>query len=139
VLFKEQAEARKLAVQSTQVDDAEPVVEAESSKKRSEIPHILPPELLESDDDDHETTEASRPSKKVKFSGAQELPEKRLPRERIRPRDKRVGSTVYRVLSNKEDLKLAPKAGKHSVNLKTQLLVRRRLPRTKSNFFLKRR
>lgn len=107
-------------------------------KRRLEIPDVLPPEFLESDDEDEEEREAGnvsqpRKNKKIKFSTV----EKRLAREDRAPRDERVGSTVYRVVADKRDPKLAPKLGKQSRNLKEQLLRRHRVPQARRGFLVK--
>ena len=149
-LFKKQAEARKrtseLAAQdgrSGSVDDLDQAAGEGSRpevqrKRKLEIPDVLPLELLESDDeDDEETGQAelatARQAKKVRFDNG----ERRSSRGDRPPRDRRVGSTVYRVMTDKTDGKLAPKAGKQSKNRREVMLVRKRAPKRRGGFFVK--
>lgn len=140
-MFKNQAEARKRTSGLASQDDGQGATEAapepEAQRKRKfEIPHVLPLELLESDDEEESMPAAlaeERRPKKIKFDAME-----RLSREDRTPRDQRVGSTVYRVLTNKTDGILAPKAHKQTSNQKQQMLLRRRAPRRKGGFFVKR-
>lgn len=79
-----------------------------------------------------ELTEGRR-HKKIRFDA-----EERLSREVAAPRDRRVGTTVYRVLADKSDGLLAPKAGRQAKITRQQLMVRKRAPVRKGSFFVKR-
>lgn len=140
-LFKSQAEARKRTSGPVSQGDGsgatEAALEAAAQRKRKlEIPHVLPLELLESDDEEElapvELAEGRRP-KKIRFDAME-----RLSREDRTPRDQRVGSTVYRVLTDKADGILAPKSHKQTSNQKQRMLLRRRAPRRAGGFFVKR-
>lgn len=98
---------------------------------------MLPPEFLESDDEDNETeahdiAEVTQ-NKRIKFNTV----EKRLSREGKAPRDEQVAGTVYRVVTDKTDKKLAPKMRKETRNLKEQLLSRNRAPQKRRGFLVK--
>lgn len=140
MLFKTQAEARKRtsgpAAQAEASTSTDLALRPETQrKKKLEIPHVLPLELLESDDDE-ETRPAERAEgrgpKKIKFDTA----EMSSLEERL-PRDRRVGSTVYRVLADRDDGILAPKAHKQAMNVRQGLLLRKRAPRRRGGFFIK--
>ncbi|KAL2753793.1 hypothetical protein ACRALDRAFT_1082755 [Sodiomyces alcalophilus JCM 7366] len=106
------------------------------------LPSVLPAEYLDSDSDDSdagmdlESTTKQRPRKARKVSTAQ----RSLIREAksALPRDKLVGSTLYRVAPKKQDERLAPKGSKHSANAKRALMSRgRSAVSTKKGFFVK--
>lgn len=81
---------------------------------RSNLPDLLPEEFLNDDVEEAELEseeEAPRKSKKIKF----------LYPEEKKPKDKKLGSTTYRVAqTNKESL--APKASKSALAMKAALL-----------------
>jgi len=89
-------------------------IESSKSQKidRNDLPELLPLEYLQDTPDEDTTvttTKSARPKpKKTKFL---ELAEKK-------PKDKRIGSTTYRVREAKPDSKLAPKASKTAMSLK---------------------
>jgi U3 small nucleolar RNA-associated protein 16 len=110
-----------------------------SRKRKLEVPDLLPPEFLESDDEEDlaptpKSAQAVRP-KKIKFADL----EKQLAREARPPRDERVGSTVYRVVAAQEDKRMAPKMDKSTRNLKESMLARKRIPQKKGGFLVKSR
>lgn len=72
-------------------------------------------------------------NKRVKFNTV----ERRVAREDRAPRDEQVGGTVYRVVKDKTDKKLAPKMRKETRNLKEQLLSRNRAPQKRRGFLVK--
>ncbi|KAM0334369.1 hypothetical protein ACHAQA_001395 [Verticillium albo-atrum] len=150
--LQDQAETRKAAAASIPAtpaaaraspsDDITPRTQLalESSaafKKRAStaaVPALLPAEFLDSDDsdaDDEPQADADaaaavrpRKSRKIALDKA--------------PRDEVVGSTVYRVAAAKQDVRLAPRGGKASVNAKRALLVRGRTGKAASKgFFVK--
>ncbi|KAH8803167.1 hypothetical protein F5884DRAFT_711706 [Xylogone sp. PMI_703] len=89
-----------------------------TSRKRKDLPFYLPEELLEDDEEEEEATmeldvvrEVKKP-KKIKFT---ELVEKK-------PKDKRVGSTIYRVSGGVTNAGLAPKATQQARSTKEQWL-----------------
>lgn len=110
-----------------------------SEKRKREVPKLLPLELLESDDEDDAPQQSisadDSKHKRRKLGG----PEQALLREPKPPKDKRVGSTAYRVVKPTGDARLAPKVKKQAVNLKETLLRRDRLPVRKGGFFVKSR
>jgi len=148
-LLKGQAESRKLALAEAigRARDSEepesledrmhPTGQPEGQRRRKpEIPDVLPPEFLESDDEDEiEAEEVSdvRQNKRIRFSNV----EKRVSKEDRAPRDERVGGTVYRVAADKTDKKLAPKMRKETRNLKEQFLSRNRAPQKRKGFLVK--
>lgn len=82
-------------------------------------------------------------SKKIKFDEIAEIAdqaETEAIRHRVKPRDVALGSTVYRVLAQQGDTRLAPKMHKNSRNVKEDLLKRKRGGVTvnkKKGFFVK--
>lgn len=158
-LFKQQAEKRKRTIkleihQSKATDNARDesdsrneLVEVEkattSGRRRAEkfnLHGMLPAEFLtdsESDDDDEKALKAVKKPKKITFDAAVQT----LGKEGKAPRDQIVGSTVYRVMADERNDKLAPKMNKNSRNLKDALLRRNRVGVTlaKSKGFLKKR
>lgn len=151
VLFKKQAEARKQAqaeAKEAAVAALGPVPEDDDEEEGSDIgvsskklkpattsKNLLPLEFLESDDEDEATTmtdaTAHKP-KKIKFNTV----ERRLARsEGRRPQDERVGSTLYRVLADRGDSKLAPKQHKYTLGMRKELLIRGRMAIQKKGFF----
>lgn len=144
--FKQQAEERKRAQRQADADEAddagastpETTPEPAEEKKRG-VPKLLPLELLESDDEDDAPQQplsaADGKHKRRKLSSA----EQRLLVEPKLPRDKRIGSTAYRVVAGKGDTRMAPKVKKQSVNLKETLLRRDRVAQPRGGFFVKKR
>jgi len=108
---------------------------------------VLPAEFLESDESDAEDAAGARP-KKVRLDGpaaaaAEEARKVRLLRQKDaeeagagRPRDTRVGSTVYRVVRAGGDARLGPRAHAESRRRREQLLVRSRAAVRKGGFFV---
>jgi negative regulator of replication initiation len=99
---------------------------------------LLPLELLESDDEDdvpQQDSAADSNRKRRKLGAAEQA----LLREPKQPKDKRLGSTAYRVVKPTGDARLAPKVKKQAVNLKETLLRRERVPVRKGGFFVKSR
>jgi hypothetical protein len=143
--FKQQAEERKRTQKPTRLDeeadDASPSTKPtpERAEKRREVPKLLPLELLESDDEDdvsqQPSSSANGNNKRRKLGGA----EHRLLAEPKLPRDKRLGSTAYRVVKGKGNTKLAPKVKQQAVNLKETLLRRDRVAQPRGGFFVNRR
>lgn len=144
--FKQQAEERKRTQKPTRLDeeadDASPSTKPTPErveKKRREVPKLLPLELLESDDEDDVSQQPSSAAdgnnKRRKLGGA----EHRLLAEPKLPRDKRLGSTAYRVVKGKGNTKLAPKVKQQAVNLKETLLRRDRVAQPRGGFFVNRR
>jgi hypothetical protein len=101
-------------------------------KRKREVPKILPLELLESDDEDDmaQETAVEAPTKRQK-TGSGWISEPKA------PRDRKVGSTVFRVVENARDKKLAPKAKKAAANMREDLLRRGKQPQVKKGFFAK--
>ena len=135
-LFKKQAQGRKRPAgpdaeeeKSTEarLDEQTPSFTGRG-KRKAEIPDLLPPEFLESDEEDYGRAAldapAERKPKKIKFDSSR------------RPRDERVGSTVYRIVSDKTDARMPPKAHKNSRSLKEQMVARKRVPQRKGGFFV---
>ena len=155
-MLKKQAKSRKAeaqpvskatAITATQVGDAPSealqvdAVSGSSRKRKLDTPNLLPDDLLESDDEADEE-EARRKealtlakSKKIKLDVNERVSQHAAPIAQ----DERVGSTVYRVVAEKGNGKLAPKVGKESWQLKEKLLARHRLPEKKKGFLVKKR
>ncbi|KAK4455858.1 hypothetical protein QBC34DRAFT_388130 [Podospora aff. communis PSN243] len=135
--LKQQAEKRK----STQVPEdkvEEPRTRSPRplfpEKRKREVPKLLPLELLESDDEDeanHSDSSASKGAPKRKKLVTGWVPEAKG------TRDQKVGSTVFRVVDNPGDKKLAPKAKKAAVHMREVLLKRAKAPHAKKGFFVK--
>lgn len=105
-------------------------IEAAGRKRRTDraqIPTLLPLEFLtdaSSSEDEGDTGEADASESRVKQRKVDVI-EKRLARLDRPPKDKRIGSTVYRVAARPEE-RLAPKAKRYSLNRRDQLLKRNR-------------
>lgn len=103
------------------------------------MPKLLPLELLESDDEDDVARESSSAAdgknKRRKLGGAEQA----LLREPKLPKDKRLGSTAYRVVKGTGDVRMAPKVKKQTVSLKETLLRRNRIAQPRGGFFVKNR
>ena len=156
-LFKAQAQAKALKRAGDEHPEASALPRksnGQAGPRRSEdgsrvrarrrpagVPALLPAELLESDSEDEEEKEqallreAKRP-KKITFGAA----ERQLDRAARPPAEKRVGSTVYRPLTVNKDTHLAPKARKHSMARKRELLNRGRTQvQQRGGFFVAKR
>jgi len=139
---KETAEAEDRAVKDERINPAVATLEKSATRKRpriykSSIPEILPPEFLESDSEDEDDADSSRLQrgpKKIKFDTAERI----LIQQERPPQDKRVGSTVYRVLGGQGNSQMAPKASQRSRNSKAFLLQRDKTPKHSGSFFAKR-
>ncbi len=153
-VFAQQARSRRSAKDTTTQPEAlatlenedasaeaqEAAIDEESPRKRKlEAPHLLPPELLESDDEEEdarprEQLSIARP-KKIKLDVTE-----RLTQHEPQPlQDEKIGTTVYRVTAERGNGKLAPKATKESWQLREKLLARHRLPEKKGAFLVKKR
>ncbi|KAL2201010.1 hypothetical protein P885DRAFT_73357 [Corynascus similis CBS 632.67] len=144
--LKRQAEERKRAQQAIGEEDEdgdaaqsgqEPTLELE--RKKRDVPKLLPLELLESDEEDdvahQDSPAADGQRKRRKLGGAEQA----LLREPKLPKDKRLGSTAYRIVKGNGDTRLAPKVKKHAVSLKGTLLRRDRVAKPRGGFFVKSR
>jgi len=141
--LKQQAEKRKStqtpAGAKSEDEGSEPEMRKSGAlfpeKRKREVPRLLPLELLESDDED-EAGYFSDSSTSKGVTKKQKIVTGWLPEAKA-PRDQKVGSTVFRVVENRGDKKLAPKAKKTAVNLRESLLKRKKAPQAKSGFFVK--
>jgi len=86
---------------------------------KAKLPEFLPQEFLDSDDDE----EAYQGD--LSSVGGEPKPKRRKSEQKKAPRDKRVGSTVYRVMSE-VDKRLAPRKEKSSKDVRARLLKRNR-------------
>ncbi|AEO58004.1 hypothetical protein MYCTH_107458 [Thermothelomyces thermophilus ATCC 42464] len=145
--LKRQAEERKRAQKASRQEDEDEDANLgggqdfppETEKRKREVPKLLPLDLLESDGED----DAPRPPspatnaqhKRRKLGGAEQT----LLREPKLPKDKRLGSTAYRVVKSSGDTRLAPKVKKQAVNLKETLLRRDRVAKPRGGFFVRSR
>ncbi|KAK3901674.1 hypothetical protein C8A05DRAFT_34645 [Staphylotrichum tortipilum] len=149
-LLKRQAEERKRAQGPAKKDEEEEEEEEdttpstlkatpETEKRKREVPKLLPLELLESDDEDYAAQQsnsaAEGKNKRRKLGGVEQA----LLREPKLPKDKKLGSTAYRVVKGAGDVRLAPRVKKQAVNLKETLLRRDRLAQPRGGFFVKNR
>ncbi|KAK4192061.1 hypothetical protein QBC35DRAFT_470334 [Podospora australis] len=137
-VFKQQA-AEKRALETSQPPADESKPEPVEKRKR-EVPKLLPLDLLDSDDEDDVRRSSDSPAnggdnKRRKVASV----DPRLLRDPKVKRDQRLGSTVYRVVADRGNGKLAPKAKKQSINLKETLLRRDRIPHSKTGFFINKR
>ena len=134
--FKQQAEEKKRAQEAAKAEEKEGASTKDEApeKRKRQIPKLLPLELLESDDEDDipQRSDGAESSKRRKLAASEGLV-----REPKAPKDQKVGSTVFRVVANRGDQKLAPKRKKQSVNLKEDMLRRDRIPQQKRGFFVK--
>lgn len=152
---KQQAKSDKKAARAAAAAEAiaaeaspEPAQQGQGRRKRLDrrsLPAMLPDDFLEaaSDEDDEDQDGDSghagqdgRKPKKAKLSAVLE----QAADAESRPRqDRRVGSTVYRVVTKQDDPILAPKPHNRSSNAREQLLARRRPVERKGGFLVKRR
>lgn len=144
--LQKQAEERKSAqvLVSMEVDSEDEAPKEKKpaalfpDKRKRPIPTLLPEELLSSDDEDDAPAPGSAlgtpKRRKVDLTGPKWIAEPEA------PRDKKVGSTAFRVVENRGDPKLAPKMKKSSLTMREQLLHRNRVaqPR-KGGFFVRSR
>ncbi|OAA54123.1 u3 snoRNA associated protein [Niveomyces insectorum RCEF 264] len=104
------------------------------------VSKLLPLEFLESDeesddDDDNNKNTAKATnggrsaSTKTAASSSGTALHRPRPRRPAHPRDRQLGTTVYRVLTDAGPRALAPKAGKHARNMQEELLRRKRVAR----------
>ncbi|EFQ27082.1 hypothetical protein CGRA01v4_07616 [Colletotrichum graminicola] len=132
--LQEQAAARKAQEDAAQAEesneeeaDSAPAPETTGRRRlnKLDLPSELPAEYLDSDSEDEggDGETGRKPRKALKLHTA----EAQLARESRGPKDEVVGSTLFRVVK-KEDVRLAPKAQKSSVNAKKALLARGRAP-----------
>ncbi|ROW12731.1 hypothetical protein VMCG_00479 [Cytospora schulzeri] len=167
--FKEQAEGRRKQAEKQaekaageDADEAKlgleqsrehiPKLAAAPTRKRLDkysLPAVLPDDFLEaasldgSDDEDDGSEGGSdaeerrrRRNRKARFNTVARQVAKA---ESRRPQDQRVGSTVYRVMKKQGDVRLAPKLGRQSRNLKDAMMGRGRPAAKKAGFLAKRR
>ncbi|KAK4239867.1 hypothetical protein C8A03DRAFT_42567 [Achaetomium macrosporum] len=143
--FKQQAEERKRAEQQLRrrrdSDDATPSTEEATpeTEKRDEAPKLLPLELLESDDEDDVSQQLGSSGHEKRKRRKLGAVEQALLREPKLPKDKKVGSTAYRVVAGTGDSRLAPKVKKQTVNLRETLLRRDRVAKPRGGFFATKR
>ncbi|KAK4158440.1 hypothetical protein C8A00DRAFT_28719 [Chaetomidium leptoderma] len=145
--LRRQAEERKRTQKPTRQEsddegDATPGTQEpplETEKRKREVPKLLPLELLESDDEDVVSQQASSAPngqhKRRKLGGAEQA----LLRGPKLPKDKRLGSTAYRVMKGTGDARLAPKVRKQAVGLRETLLQRDRVAQPRGGFFVRNR
>lgn len=109
------------------------------TKRKREIPTLLPQDLLDSDseDEDHQprTLTTSTSAKKQKLN----TPRSTWITEAKAPKDKRVGTTVYRAVATGGDGNLAPRARKNTQTLKQLYQQRGRVSQVKRGFLIKNR
>lgn len=142
--LREQAEERKRTQNPKRQEDEDDVSPSAqepapgTEKRKREVTKLLPLEMLESDDEDdvaQQPSSAADNNKRRKLAGAEQA----LLREPKLPKDKRLGSTAYRVVKGTGDARLAPKVKRQAVSLKETLLRRDRVPQPRGGFFVKNR
>ncbi|KUI64730.1 hypothetical protein VM1G_00246 [Cytospora mali] len=162
--FKKQAETRrkqqekhqKKAVTAAADDDNNadpeharrehhiPSLPSAATRKRLDkhsLPDVLPDDFLEtaslggdaSADDSGDAGEGGR-ARKARFSTVSRQVAKAESRQ---PRDRRVGSTVYRVMKKQGDGRLAPRTGRYSRNAREMMMGRGRPAAKKAGFLVK--
>lgn len=132
----EAMEVIKAAEAAQQSSESESEPEEAPRRKRMAIPDILPPEFLESDDEDgSDAMDLDMPRKPTKITFGRA--DRDLAKRNRAPADKKVGGTVYRVVADKTEKKLAPKVDKNSRNIKADLLNRNRAPVKRKGFLIK--
>lgn len=140
-VLKQQAEQRKQGQEPISLisdqESEEHTVEISSAplivqKRKRDVPAILPLEFLESDDENETTPQETTKRQRISTKRNGWLAEPKA------PRDQKVGSTVFRVVENRGDGKLAPKVSKPTLNMKEKLLQRNRVPQARGGgFFVK--
>jgi len=123
-----QEESKKAQEADAEAEDAAALL---TEKRKREVPKLLPLEFLDSDDEDvvMEDDEPMDSGSKRRRVAA--------PREPKGPKDKRVGSTVYKVVQDRGEQKLAPKLKKQSLNVREDMLRRNRIAPPRGGFFVK--
>ncbi|KAL2133885.1 hypothetical protein VTI74DRAFT_1501 [Chaetomium olivicolor] len=136
--FKQQAEERKRTQKPTIPEEEDESAPEPAQETKTAVPKLLP-QLLESDDEDDVAQQlgsaASGKNKRRKLGGI----DPSLLREPKLPKDKRMGSTAYRVVAGTGDGRLAPKLKQQSRNLKETLLRRDRVAQPRGGFFVRNR
>ncbi|KAJ4304143.1 hypothetical protein N0V88_001753 [Collariella sp. IMI 366227] len=134
--FKQQAEERKRTQKPAAPEDSDEDVAEPAEEKKAAVPKLLS-HFLESDDEDdmaQQVNSAADGKNKRRKLGSVESSLLRQPKL---PKDKRVGSTAYRVVAGAGDGRLAPKVKQQSRNLKDTLLRRDRVAQSKGGFFVR--
>ncbi|EFW99128.1 u3 snoRNA associated protein [Grosmannia clavigera kw1407] len=140
--LKEQAATRKAreADEEKEQTTAAAVVatkaKADTAPKPNKVTKLLPLEFLESDDEQSDDDEAEG-AKKPSATGT--AARRRNIAGKLPPRDRRQGSTVYRLLTDGGPRALAPKIRKYSRNVRKELVARKRTGRPISRGFLVKR
>ncbi|KAM7199851.1 hypothetical protein V8F33_004255 [Rhypophila sp. PSN 637] len=140
--FKQQAEEKRAKEAADKEAKKQEAVPEEASpvpvagKRKREVPKLLPLHLLESDDEDSDVEQpmpiGRENFKRMKLDAAMGLVPEKKP-----PKDKKVGSTVLRVVKERADQRLAPKVNKQSFKVRELLLKRDKKPERKRGSFRK--
>jgi hypothetical protein len=143
--LQKQAAERKRSQKTTRSEEEDDVgpstlgPASETEKRKRQAANFLPLEFLESDDEDdvHQqpSSTADGKHKRRKLGDAAQS----LLREPKLPKDKRLGSTAYRVVKGTDDARLAPKVKKQAVDLREVLLRRNRVAQPREGFFVRNR
>lgn len=108
----------------------------EDAKRPKAVSKLLPLEFLDSDDED------DTPKKKVKRTPettvSKGLPAARPRKPKAHPRDRQLGTTVYRLLADGGPKTLAPKLNKGALHMKRDLQARQRVGKPVGGGFLRR-
>ncbi|KAL1878832.1 hypothetical protein VTK73DRAFT_7485 [Phialemonium thermophilum] len=153
-LFKKQAEARRKALDKLASNETPNIVppsaliKSQNDDRRTEpdvqpskrivVPDILPPELLESDDEKEQPESTALSSERtLKRPRLGKLDKEPSHGSRVR-QDKTVGSTILRVITDEGSKTLPPRVNRQSRNVKEQLQIRRRAAKRRGGFLVKR-
>ncbi|CAK7199088.1 hypothetical protein SEUCBS139899_001758 [Sporothrix eucalyptigena] len=139
--LKAQAEARKAREEAAAEKAAEAVAaeaariaeeekEDEEAQTKAPVSKLLPLEFLDSDSEDEKP-------RKTKSTAMPTKPKKRLLKKKD-PRDRQLGTTVYRLLTEGGPKTMAPKIVKKSRNVQQDMLVRNRVGKPVHSGFLRR-
>lgn len=108
---------------------------AKPSKKA--VSKLLPLEFLESDSEGEELEKTTTTAGKRPLSTTAETRPRK--QRKHHPKDRQLGTTVYRVLADSGPKTLAPKLRKYSRNVRQELLARKRVGKPVGGGFLVRR
>lgn len=113
--------------------------QAREEKSAATVSKLLPLEYLDSDSEDEQPHKSSNATSTAAKLAASRKPAQVQKHKKRHPRDRQLGTTVYRLLSEGGPPTMAPKLGKSSRRVQQDMLVRNRLGKPVHRGFLVRR
>ncbi|CAK7265509.1 hypothetical protein SEPCBS57363_001619 [Sporothrix epigloea] len=141
--LKTQAEARRArdeaAAEAARREEEAAGRKAGEAKTAATVSKLLPLEYLDSDSEDEQPHKSSKAASTAAKLAASRKPAQVQKHKKRHPRDRQLGTTVYRLLSEGGPPTMAPKLGKKSQRVQQDMLVRNRLGKPVQRGFLVRR